>query len=259
MDAIRRAITAAAFVVLAVAGFGCGDSSTDPAESDLATVDELFGTIQVDDHSKEDEGYLSFVLTPPADGAGTPAISFFSDDPPDDLFPAGAEYGIDDLVVRPDSIFFHLLVSTSKTGGVREWSLRAARIGCELEGTATTSIGSVIASYPWGGTTCPCADCGESADGDTTYSDPPDVRELVFPEYPELARQAGIEGTVVAQVFITCCGDADSVVILQSPANIFIEPVKTAMNATTFFPARDGMQFVTSQVLVPIDFYLRMD
>lgn len=91
----------------------------------------------------------------------------------------------------------------------------------------------------------------------TSYSDPPMEKKIYRPEYPDLARQAGIEGTVVAKVYIDEKGNVIRVEIVQSPAEIFNEPVKQALFKSQFYPAKQRDIAVKSRIIVPFDFYLR--
>ncbi len=91
----------------------------------------------------------------------------------------------------------------------------------------------------------------------TTYSDPPMEKRIFKPEYPSLARQAGIEGTVVARVYIDEKGRVFNVEILQSPSEIFNQPVKDALYRSEFYPAKQRDIAVKSQILVPFDFFIR--
>jgi len=91
----------------------------------------------------------------------------------------------------------------------------------------------------------------------TSFSDPPMEKRIYRPEYPDLARQAGIEGTVVAKVFIDEKGKVIRVEIVQSPAEIFNEPVIQAMYKSSFYPAKQRDIPVKSRIIVPFDFFLR--
>ncbi len=91
----------------------------------------------------------------------------------------------------------------------------------------------------------------------TTYSDPPMEKKIFKPEYPLIARQAGIEGTVVARVYIDERGNVFRVDIVQSPSEIFIQPVKDALFKSEFYPAKQRDIAVKSQILVPFDFFVR--
>ncbi len=89
------------------------------------------------------------------------------------------------------------------------------------------------------------------------YSTPPMEKKLYVPEYPSLARQAGIEGTVVARVTIDERGRVIDVVIVDSPGEIFHQPVVDALMKSEFYPAMQREIPVRSRVIVPFDFYLR--
>ena len=91
----------------------------------------------------------------------------------------------------------------------------------------------------------------------TSYSDPPMEKKIYRPDYPDLARQAGIEGTVVAKVYINEKGQVIRVEIVQSPAEIFNEPVRQALFKSEFYPAKQRDIAVKSRIIVPFDFYLR--
>lgn len=87
-----------------------------------------------------------------------------------------------------------------------------------------------------------------------SFSDPPMPKRLYQPEYPELADQAGIEGTVVAKVYIDEKGFVIRVEIMQSPSEVFIEPVKEAMFKSTFYPAKQRDIAVKSRVIQTFEF-----
>ena len=87
-----------------------------------------------------------------------------------------------------------------------------------------------------------------------SFSDPPMPKRLYQPEYPELANQAGIVGTVVAKVYIDEKGFVIRVEIIQSPSEVFIEPVKEAMFKSTFYPAKQRDIAVKSRVIQRFEF-----
>ncbi|MBN1826350.1 MAG: energy transducer TonB [Candidatus Eisenbacteria bacterium] len=89
-----------------------------------------------------------------------------------------------------------------------------------------------------------------------SYSDPPMEKRIYKPDYPELARQAGIEGTVVSKVYIDETGKVIKVEVVQSPSEIFIEPVMQALYKSTFYPAKQRDIPVKSRIIVPFDFYI---
>ncbi|NNE10058.1 MAG: TonB family protein [Gemmatimonadetes bacterium] len=89
-----------------------------------------------------------------------------------------------------------------------------------------------------------------------SWERPPVVVSIVRPSYPSLARQAGIEGSVLARVFIDRKGKVTRVEILEAPSDLFHEPVVRALLQSTFEPAYQGEHAVPSHVLVPVDFRL---
>ncbi len=91
----------------------------------------------------------------------------------------------------------------------------------------------------------------------TSFSDPPMEKRIYKPVYPAIAKQAGIEGTVVAKVYIDEKGNVIRVEILQSPSEIFIQPVKDALFRSQFYPAKQRDIPVKSTVTVPFDFFLK--
>jgi len=100
---------------------------------------------------------------------------------------------------------------------------------------------------------------GEASSGERfePYSTPPMEKKIYKPEYPRLARQAGIEGTVVARVTIHEGGRVTAVEILEAPGEIFHRPVIDALMKSEFYPALQREIPVRSRVIVPFDFYLR--
>ena len=74
--------------------------------------------------------------------------------------------------------------------------------------------------------------------------------------YPDLLRQAGIQGRVIVQAIIDTMGRADpnSVKILQSPNPSFDESAKNYVLKTLFRPARLHGRAVRVLVQVPVTF-----
>lgn len=89
-----------------------------------------------------------------------------------------------------------------------------------------------------------------------SWERPPVVVEIVRPPYPSLARQAGIEGSVLARVFIDREGNVTRVDILEAPSEVFHESVVRALMKSRFEPAFQGEHAVASHILVPVDFRL---
>ena len=78
-------------------------------------------------------------------------------------------------------------------------------------------------------------------------------------QYPELLRQAGIQGRVMVQAIIDTLGRAEpgSVKVLQSPNPGFDQSAKNYMLKTLFRPARVHGRAVRVLVQLPIDYRLK--
>ena len=75
----------------------------------------------------------------------------------------------------------------------------------------------------------------------------------VTPEYPETAKRAGIEGTVMLKVLVNKTGKVDSVEVQKGPA-VFHKSAAAAARATTFKPARQNDRAVACWVVMPFRF-----
>ncbi len=75
----------------------------------------------------------------------------------------------------------------------------------------------------------------------------------VAPEYPETAKRAGIEGTVMLKVLVNRTGKVDSVEVQKGPA-VFHKAAIAAARETTFKPARQNDRTVACWVIMPFRF-----
>lgn len=82
----------------------------------------------------------------------------------------------------------------------------------------------------------------------------PKVVKQVEPQYPELARKAGIEGRVFVKVLVNEQGKVDSVVVLKSTNPIFIKPAIAAAKQFVFTPGRQRDKAVKVWVAIPFIF-----
>jgi protein TonB len=87
----------------------------------------------------------------------------------------------------------------------------------------------------------------------------PEVLTGPLPVYPELLRQAGVQGHVVLEAVVDTTGRVRpasiSVVSATNPG--FVAPARQALLATLFRPARVGGRAVPMLVRVPFDFTIR--
>jgi len=84
----------------------------------------------------------------------------------------------------------------------------------------------------------------------------PSVLSGLQPQYPELLRQAGIQGRVMVQAIIDTTGRAEppSVKVVSSPNPGFDQPAKTYVLKALFRPARVHGRAVRVLINIPIDF-----
>jgi TonB family protein len=80
-----------------------------------------------------------------------------------------------------------------------------------------------------------------------------------LPTYPELLRQAGVQGRVLLEAVVDTTGRVQaqsiSVVLASNPG--FVAPARQALLATLFRPAMIGGQAVRMRVRVPYEFAIR--
>lgn len=84
----------------------------------------------------------------------------------------------------------------------------------------------------------------------------PQIIRKVEPEYPELAKRAGIEGRVVVKALVNEEGKVIDAIILQSTNPIFDEPALTAARNFLFKPGRQRDLPVKVWVVIPFRFEL---
>lgn len=88
------------------------------------------------------------------------------------------------------------------------------------------------------------------------YDTPPRPKAIVKPRYPDIAKQAGIEGTVILQLLVETNGKVLKAKVLKS---LHPELDKSAIDAayrTTFYPAKQRDKPVKVWVSYPIRFVL---
>ncbi len=89
------------------------------------------------------------------------------------------------------------------------------------------------------------------------FDERPVLIKFVSPRYPELARQAGIEGTVLLRVLIDERGKVISATVLNSDVtDTMVRAAIAAAKQFRFKPAKQRMKPVKAAVAVPIRFKL---
>ena len=87
----------------------------------------------------------------------------------------------------------------------------------------------------------------------------PEVLSGPIPVYPELLRQAGVEGQVVLEARVDSTGRVQraSIAVVSSTHRGFVEPARQALLATLFRPAHVNGRAVSVLVRVPFAFSIR--
>ncbi len=127
----------------------------------------------------------------------------------------------------------------------------------KLEGTPPAVIPQPIMGTPLGRGT------GAEEDAQGTIKElayggngGPSFKEMVKPEYPELARRMGKEGYVLLKVLVDTRGKAVRVEVVQGAGRAFDESAVAAVKRSTFYPARENGVPIPCYVKIPIRFQL---
>ena len=90
------------------------------------------------------------------------------------------------------------------------------------------------------------------------YDDPPVPKTPIRPEYPEIAQEAGIEGTVYVQAFIDKKGRVKEVSIVKGIPNTGLnEAAMDAIRKTRVRPAKQRERAVGVYISIPVHFKLK--
>ncbi|MCH2380813.1 MAG: energy transducer TonB, partial [Nitrososphaerales archaeon] len=90
------------------------------------------------------------------------------------------------------------------------------------------------------------------------YDDPQQPLSSIRPVYPEIAQEAGIEGTVVVQVFVDKKGRVKDTLVLKGIPNTGLdEAAVTAIKKTRFRPAKQRERAVGVWISIPVNFRLK--
>lgn len=90
------------------------------------------------------------------------------------------------------------------------------------------------------------------------YDDPPRPLSPIRPKYPEIAQEAGIEGTVYIQVFVDKKGRVQQTLVLKGIPNTGLdEAAMDAIRKTRFAPAKQRERPVGVWISIPVNFRLK--
>jgi len=86
----------------------------------------------------------------------------------------------------------------------------------------------------------------------------PRVKFIPYDDHPEIAQEAGIEGTVIVQVFVDKKGRVKETIILKGIPNTGLdEAAIKAIRKTRFFPAKQRERAVGVWISIPVNFRLK--
>lgn len=104
----------------------------------------------------------------------------------------------------------------------------------------------------------PSASGGEPVDV-RIVDDPPVLLAGPVPAYPELLRQAGIEGRIVLEAVVDTTGrvEGESIVVVSAGHPGFVDAARQALMGTLFRPGRMTGRAVRVRVRLPFEFVLR--
>jgi protein TonB len=99
---------------------------------------------------------------------------------------------------------------------------------------------------------------GDQVYAEALVEEKPEMLSGPYPDYPQMLKNAGIEGTVVVQVVIDTMGRAEpnSIKIIRTPNAGFDTPTKNAVRQALFRPARVHGRAVRVLVQIPFNFKL---
>lgn len=94
---------------------------------------------------------------------------------------------------------------------------------------------------------------GAQPDSFVAFDELPVLLSITAPVYPDLARQAGIDGTVMVKVLVTRAGKVRQAVAVEGPEPLWAAAVDAAKTAL-FKPALQGDNPVEVWVMIPVTF-----
>ena len=112
-------------------------------------------------------------------------------------------------------------------------------------------VGRDPGSPVWGG-----ADSSIVYDDSFPASDPPQAIHIPIPEYPESARDAGVEGDVVLRIKVGTSGRVEEIQVLRGVPMLNDAAVEAAARAV-FRPAQHKGRLVACWVVLPVRFTLK--
>ena len=140
-----------------------------------------------------------------------------------------------------------------------EWTANLGEIPSLAPALQPMGLTQIFSSY-WAPNTAVGGGAGDGRSGGAGVAEfAPEVLSGPLPGYPDLLRQAGVEGQVVLEARVDSTGRVQkgsvSVVFATHPG--FVEPARAALVATLFRPARVNGRAVAMLVRLPYAFSIR--
>ncbi len=135
-------------------------------------------------------------------------------------------------------------LATDDTPELAEQRAQAMQIFGDLQSTTSSSLQS--------------SDDGKPFEF-TEYSDEPVPIGRIAPKYPDFARKAGVQGTVILEVEVYRDGSVRNIVVkksIQAGPGGLDEAAITAVRAVRFQPGKSGGNPVDTKVILPVEFKL---
>src|SRR5574341_1875246 len=129
-----------------------------------------------------------------------------------------------------------------------------------LPSTTLQTGASTHSAFPTYGPSTVTTGSGQPSGGWAGVGDAgPELLSGPLPVYPELLRQAGVQGQVVLEAVVDTTGRVQtaSISVVSATHPEFVAPARQALVATLFRPARVGGRAVPMLVRVPFDFTIR--
>jgi TonB family protein len=89
------------------------------------------------------------------------------------------------------------------------------------------------------------------------YDEPPSLLKPLVVEYPQIAKEGNIEGTVVLELVITKLGVVQSVKVVRSDSALLEQAAIDSVEGMLFSPGRSSGAAVDTIMLLPITFSLK--
>jgi len=89
-----------------------------------------------------------------------------------------------------------------------------------------------------------------------SFDEPPVLTSYEAPTYPEIAREKGLEGSVMVKITVGVDGTVEDALILESTDPIFEESALEAAMLSQFKPAKLDGEPTKSRVAIPYQFRL---